>query len=213
MIWRRSRRWWHSGQFYSDQAIHGTDILRKKYATQEFRRDRTYLWEILYPENRIVVNYGDRRDLVLLAVINTASGLDGDAEVARLEAAGVPVVKRYASPKFIHELFEEEDQANREGYVVRFASGFRVKLKFDEYSRLHRLLTGVSPKVIWECLQTEDGIDDLIEGAPDEYMKWVKATATKFRADFREIEQLAQTQFAQRPETDDRSAQAGYFKT
>ncbi|MFF9011520.1 RNA ligase [Streptomyces sp. NPDC014870] len=42
----------------------------------------TYLAEILYPQNRIVVDYGDRRDLVLLA----AFGPDG-TEVPLAEAA------------------------------------------------------------------------------------------------------------------------------
>ncbi|MDX3521955.1 RNA ligase [Streptomyces scabiei] len=119
----------------------------------------TYLAEILYPENRIVVDYGDRRDVVLLA----AFAEDG-TEVALAEAAagwhgiGSVVTVRPALP--LTELLAMTD-GNRlpdggaatgtdaEGFVLRFASGVRAKAKFAEYVRLHKVLTGVTERDIW----------------------------------------------------------------
>lgn len=119
----------------------------------------TYLAEILYPENRIVVDYGDRRDVVLLA----AFAKDG-TEVALAEAArgwhgiGSVVTVRPALP--LAELLAMTE-GNRlpdgvaatgtdaEGFVLRFASGVRAKAKFAEYVRLHKVLTGVTERDIW----------------------------------------------------------------
>ena len=60
------------GSFSSDQALVGTDILHEQYLQQgyEFDPRYTYLFEILYPENRIVVDYRGLRDIVLLAVLD-----------------------------------------------------------------------------------------------------------------------------------------------
>lgn len=78
------------GSFTSEQALRASDILRRKYRDVQLDDSLTYLFEIIYPENRIVVDYGDMEDLVLLATINTRTGVEQDAP-----EIGFPVVKRY----------------------------------------------------------------------------------------------------------------------
>ncbi|MFD3327313.1 RNA ligase [Streptomyces sp. NPDC058701] len=119
----------------------------------------TYLAEVLHPQNRIVVDYGDRRDLVLLAAFTT----DG-AEVPLAEAAprwqniGSVVTVWPAMP--LDELIALADSntlpggapatgTQAEGFVLRFASGVRAKAKLAEYVRLHKVLTGVTERDIW----------------------------------------------------------------
>ncbi|MEU8761434.1 T4 RnlA family RNA ligase [Streptomyces sp. NPDC048659] len=119
----------------------------------------TYLAEILYPQNRIVVDYGERRDLVLLA----AFGPDG-TEVPLAEAAGawagVGSVVTVHPPMPLDELVKLTETStlpgggaatgiDAEGFVLRFASGVRAKAKIAEYVRLHKLLTGVTERDIW----------------------------------------------------------------
>ncbi|MFJ9077298.1 AAA family ATPase [Streptomyces sp. NPDC102278] len=119
----------------------------------------TYLAEILYPQNRIVVDYGERRDLVLLA----AFGADG-AEVPLAEAAAHweavgAVVKAWPAMPLAELVALTEANTllgggtstgtDAEGYVLRFASGVRAKAKIAEYVRLHRVLTGVNERDIW----------------------------------------------------------------
>jgi RNA ligase len=53
------------GSFSSDQAIWATQKIREKDLSFVDKR-YTYLFEIVYPENRIVVSYGDMKDLVFL---------------------------------------------------------------------------------------------------------------------------------------------------
>ncbi|MER5709164.1 RNA ligase [Streptomyces sp. NPDC002122] len=119
----------------------------------------TYLAEILYPQNRIVVNYGDRRDLVLLA----AFGPDG-TETPLAEAAGpwgpIGSVVRVWPAMTVAELVALTESntlpggaaatgTDAEGFVLRFASGVRAKAKLAEYVRLHKVLTGVTERDIW----------------------------------------------------------------
>jgi hypothetical protein len=62
------------GSFTSEQAARA----RRCCASYEIEwtPGTTPLFEIVYPENRIVVDYGDRRELVLLAAIDHATGRD-----------------------------------------------------------------------------------------------------------------------------------------
>ena len=64
-------------------------------------------------------------------------------------AIGCPVVRRIplesASEPAFHE-FIKESAPNSEGIVVRFDDGLRVKVKYEEYIRLHKLLTGVNAR-------------------------------------------------------------------
>lgn len=79
------------GSFVSDQAIRATKIYQEKYGGIKVDNDKTYLFEIIYPENRIVVDYGDQEDLILLSVIETATG----KEATKLPEIGFPVAKQY----------------------------------------------------------------------------------------------------------------------
>ncbi|MFJ3906492.1 RNA ligase [Streptomyces sp. NPDC090025] len=119
----------------------------------------TYLTEILYPENRIVVDYGDRRDLVLLAAFR-ADGTETPLAEAATAWAGIGSVVTVHPPLALDELLKQTETStlpdgaaatgtDAEGYVLRFASGVRAKAKIAEYVRLHKVLTGVTERDIW----------------------------------------------------------------
>ncbi|MGW5348096.1 RNA ligase [Streptomyces sp. HUAS TT3] len=146
------------GSFISTQAVWAQRRLDGR-DTSALVPGTTYLAEILYPQNRIVVDYGDRRDLVLLA----AFGPDG-AEVPLAEAAGhwegIGSVVTLWPAMPIDELValtgastlpggRAATGTDAEGFVLRFASGVRAKAKLAEYVRLHKVLTGVTERDIW----------------------------------------------------------------
>ncbi|MCY0934918.1 RNA ligase [Streptomyces sp. H34-S4] len=152
--WRAASR----GSFTSTQAVWAQRRLDGR-DTSALVPGTTYLAEILYPQNRIVVDYGDRRDLVLLA----AYGADG-AEVPLGEAAvhwqGVGSVVTVWPAIPLGELLALTGSStlpggaaatgtDAEGFVLRFASGVRAKAKIAEYVRLHKVLTGVTERDIW----------------------------------------------------------------
>lgn len=87
------------------------------------------------------------------------------------------IVKRYDGIKDLQQLKEQEEE-NKEGFVVRFKNGFRVKMKFAEYVKLHR---GVSNVRIWEFLSEGKSFEELLEKVPDEFYNWVKNTVGNYR--------------------------------
>ena len=152
------------GSFTSEQAIKANEILQKKYSSFTFDPAWTYLFEILYPQNRIVVDYGEIEDLVLLSAIHTESS--NELDIWLLDWP-FPIVKRYDGIKDISEL-KKLEEPNKEGFVVRFESGLRLKCKFEEYVRLHRLITQCTTRTIWDLLRNNQTFDDLLEKVPDE---------------------------------------------
>lgn len=194
------------GSFDSEQAQWATAWLREYHAGARFNPEYTYLFEIVYPGNRIVVDYGDKADLTLLAVIRKSDGKD-----MPLEDLGFPVVRQFDGIGDFEEL-ARFDRPNFEGFVVRFASGLRVKVKLAEYKRLHRLVTGISARNIWEAMQDEAGLAPVLDCVPDEFYQWVKNVEAELQGKFLEIEGRAKADFAKRPRADDRKTLALYFK-
>ena len=88
---------------------------------------------------------------------------------------GFPLVKKYDGIRDI-DLLKNKEVFNKEGFVIKFADGYRLKVKFDEYVRIHRIITNVSSINIWEYLRTKQPFDDILEKVPDEFYQWVKET-------------------------------------
>jgi hypothetical protein len=183
------------GSFISEQSIEAKKMLGFK--TEYLSKVDTYLFEIIYPENRIVVDYGDRRELVLLARIETKTGFELYYEdLIQWYSKWFTVVKKYhiKDIKNLSELKALEEE-NREGFVIRFENGFRVKVKFNEYIRLHGILTNVSNLTVWEHLKDNYEFDELLDRVPDEFYDWLQKTAAKLKTEFNEIERLSLLEF------------------
>lgn len=181
------------GSFMSDQAQKGTALLweyLKEHGDKWINPAYTYLFEIIYPTNRIVVNYGTSERLVLLAAINTEDGSE-----LTLEDLDYPdKANKWYNANSLEEL-RGTSRENSEGYVIHFEGGLRLKMKHAEYVRLHRLLTQVSSKSIWELLKNGQDFTELIENVPDEFYDWVKETADSLRQQHEGRMQIAQEAF------------------
>jgi hypothetical protein len=179
------------GSFTSLQSARANKILREKYGetVQRLDRSKTYLFEIIYRENRIVVDYGEMEDLILLAIIDTESGHEEE-----LKTIGFPLVQRYDGIDDIH-ILKALQEANREGFVIKFRSGLRYKVKFDEYVRIHRIVTMVSSVSVWEFLKEGKPLDELLDRVPDEFYDWVKRTKKQLLERYEEVENKARSEF------------------
>ena len=184
------------GSFNSDQAIKANQILHDLYASAIplLERSLTYLFEIIYPSNRIVVDYGEMEALILLAVIETESGRERN--LAEFSHLGFPIAKKYDGIRDIKAISKLEEQ-NKEGFVIRFEGGLRLKFKFAEYVKLHRVLTQVTSKVIWEMLRDNMPFEDILERVPDEFYQWVKETKASLIAQYQQVEASAKSDFEQ----------------
>lgn len=130
-------------------------------------------------KNRIVVNYGDYEGLVLLCSYNTKSGYEiSRKELENLE--GFEIVKKYDGITDYKQL-KSMVKDNQEGFIVRFKSGLRMKVKGEEYCRLHSLLTQFSNVDIWKCLSNGDDFEQFLDRVPDEFDAWVRLQVNKFK--------------------------------
>lgn len=169
------------GSFTSPQAIKGKEILEKKYDISSLKKDNTYLFEIIYPENRIVVDYKGEEKLVVLAVIHTETGEEvPDSSIFFMQESGFELVTIYKTWNEIFDLLKKDIPNDKEGYVVKFKNGFRMKIKGEEYKRLHKILTNFSSKDIWELMKEEKPMDEFLDRVPDEFYKWVKQQVSSF---------------------------------
>ena len=170
------------GSFTSDQAIKGMEIARKYNLDKVCVPGFTYLFEIIFKENRVVVDYGDEERLVLLSIFN----VDEELPYEDIQYDGWDIVNRYDGINDFNTL-KDTISDNQEGYVIRFKSGFRMKIKGSEYVRLHRILTNVSNRNIWENLKDGGSMDDILDRVPDEFYDWVKETKNDLESKFNSI--------------------------
>lgn len=182
------------GSFASEQAIHATEVWRTRYqGTATVPHGITPLWEIIYPSNRIVVDYQGQDDLVLLAGVEIETGRQIDAQtMADLMNWPGPVVQRFPYERFADALAAPV-RAGREGYVIRsLTSNAAVKFKYDEYVQLHKIVTGMNERIVWEHLGNGGDLDELITPLPDEFHAWVRGVAARLRGEQEAIADAAQ---------------------
>lgn len=147
------------GSFISDQAAWARAFLTPT-ATADLDPGLTYCAELIHPANRIVVDYGMRRDLVLLACFDVATGTERSViDSWRWRKIGSVNIEERLGTEPID--FEGLAGTAYEGYVaVSVDRTKRVKVKNPDYLRLHKLLTGFTERDIWRLL----GADILGDG-------------------------------------------------
>ncbi len=179
------------GSFESEQAVEGMKILKeKKINWDNLNPNQTYLFEIIFDSNRIVVDYKGLRDLILLVIIENKTGIEYSYDnMNRRYQSMFSIVKRYSLPKVMNlgELRVHEVD-NKEGFVLKFANGFRVKVKFLDYCRLHSIITNVSNVSVWEALKDGKDLTEIITNVPDEFYNYVKKVIADLEKLYKSIE-------------------------
>jgi RNA ligase len=178
------------GSFTSDQAIKATEIL-KKYNKDIMFRHLTFCFEIIYPENRIVLDYGNDEKLVLLGTFNK----DGkEIDVEMWSQYGFDVVKKYDGISDYKQL-KEMIKNDQEGFVVKFSNGDRVKVKGVEYLRLHKIMTNVTTTGVWEYLKNGEDVLEILKDVPDEFYDKIKSYAQHLKYGYFQISEDAGKKF------------------
>ena len=193
--WRVNTR----GSFTSDQAIKATEML-KKYNLTNIDKNITIMVEIIYPENRIIVDYGKEEKLVVLGAYYST----GDEILLNdLNLIDMPKVDSYYFKK-IADIIDLQSKLGimEEGFVVRFKDGYRCKFKSFEYLKVARILSEMTPLVFWKNMV--DGVVpvELIQSIPEEFReeaeiikngleKHYKSIYKQIEMDFLEVELAA----------------------
>lgn len=188
------------GSFTSDQAIKGLEIVKNNYFLDAFLREYAYLVEIIYPENRIVVDYHKEKVTFLSVVLNRnfeGWNISGDSELHWTTANSIfkcigikkkDIVKTEQHFNFSDELYQllkSKNEKNKEGYVLRYQPGnFRMKIKFEDYVRLHKIMTNLSTTAVWEVLLNGQNMDSILKDVPDEFYQKIREYEHKLHCEF-----------------------------
>lgn len=164
-VWRTATR----GSFRSEQAAWASQRLRG-VDLSALDPETTYLAEAVYPENRVVVRY-DFAGLVLLGAYDgEGREVEYDALQPLAKRLGWPIARRRSFADFTElAACAASLPATEEGFVVRFSNGLRLKLKGEEYRRVHRAICRLTPLAVWETLAAGKPLEPVRRGLPEEF--------------------------------------------
>lgn len=200
------------GSFTSEQADWASLHLCQVYPdVAAFPEGYTPLFEIVYPENRIVLNYGDEENLILLAEVEIETG---QSRPPSGDWYPGPIAESYSQYGTLAKVLAAPPRPNAEGFVVHdLATDERIKIKQDDYIALHRVLTRTNARTIWTYMAVNacrrliaepkhwpsrlgisaetaqqilavgpDWMAALLERVPDEFYAYVRSTVHSIQA-------------------------------
>lgn len=202
--------------FTNPNAKKATEILYEKYSHtfSKLNRDRTYIFEAVFPETNVLIDYGDSNDLYLIGVIDNET-----SENLPLEDIGFPRAKEFTGEYGNLTNFEEIQNLNlpnQEGFVIVYDNGERIKVKFPWYKDAHfimnqiilrekqlyllnRMLSkklGVNNKMlnsleIWSALKNKKNIENIFKHIPETFFSvgvdfWINDIVEEFKIKFDE---------------------------
>ena len=183
--------WWKDkwriitrGSFTSDQSQKAYELL-EKYDLSRLSKSATYLLEIVYKENRVVLSYDEE----FLAVFDNVTGFEYSYGFVQLTAedAGFKLPKVYP-PLSLDKILEMRNETKGvEGWVLNLLDGSRVKVKTEEYLTLHRAVSNITPKNLFEAYALNRDIASIVSGYPDEFKEDVESILLDFEFRFYQI--------------------------
>jgi RNA ligase len=116
----------------------------------------TYLSELVGPSNKVVVKYPEDECRLLSAY--AADGREFTRkELESLDFGGMKLVEVLAKASVSDLLaIASELPLDKEGFVLRFPDGTRLKIKGGEYRRMHALISNLTPLAVWETMLEGD---------------------------------------------------------
>jgi hypothetical protein len=173
---------WHlttRGSLNSDIGAVGQKLFDEMYdpKTHKLYEISTYLFEILDPICRIVVQYGDQSVLTLLGSRNRQTGMSCFGRDALPTWDTVAGNYSFSNREEMVQWLNKTKGTEFEGFVVHYDEGSIFKFKSEDYMRLHRILAHFTFKRVLEAYQ--EGVDeDIRKSLPEELLpdfdKWKK---------------------------------------
>lgn len=161
------------GSFTSEQAVKATEFLRTMYPRYQTDDYCTDLFEIIYPENRIVLDYGNLEGLMYLGSVNIADGEDYWNGLL-MDLYGIRKNRSLDSGPF-YQLELNLNRPNAEGFVLfNDYTGERLKMKQEDYLELHKVMTGLNERQLWEWLNAGSTPTEVMTKIPEEMHDWAR---------------------------------------
>ena len=199
------------GIFDSVQAVMAKKIFEKKYNYDGLSKYKgfTFCFEVVYPENIIVIDYRGIEDLFLISVINNETGVETSYE----EASKIAYELGFKCVSFTRMDIKniDLDEKGKEGYVLRYSNGLRVKVKLNEYVRIARFLQSITPKNIIEVLKRNIDPSSLYTANREDIDLKVKEMVCGLKNRYDEIIYKVDKIYNETPKFESRKEYALYF--
>lgn len=159
--------------FTSEHAAWAKEIIEQKFKEKDliFKEGICYCFELIHPENRIVVDYGEEKTLKLWG-LKTQSGETIELEDNRVDTSYFETPKLLGTNNDKTAIDNYINQKNVEGVVLKGIGDDRIKIKSQTYLELHRIKTECTPNRILELLMSGKRVSDY--DFPDEFLKEVQ---------------------------------------
>lgn len=201
---------WHvktGGSFDSPEAIFGTEWLRRNLHTDHMDTACTYCFEIIWLEDGYshpLTHTYEKDELVLIGVIDNSTGKEHEDLKSIGESIGARVADFYQFDDFksLYD-FAKTLPPTKEGVVVTFASGFKVKIKGTQFLELQKRFHSISKDKVIEELNAGTFSLEFRATVPEEmkeitdYMDYLEADYCKMLAMVEELVNEAKS-FAER---------------
>ena len=160
--------------FNSEHAQWAREIIKEKFfpSIVTFEEGICYCFELIHPENRIVVDYGEEKTLKLWG-LKTQSGETIELEDNRIDTSYFETPKLLGTNNDKTAIDDYINQKNVEGVVLKGIDDDRIKIKSQTYLELHRIKTDCTPNRILELLMSGKRVSDY--DFPDEFLKEVQS--------------------------------------
>lgn len=191
---------WHwglatRGSFTSLQAVHATEMVKlnaedighyeiMSESLEQYHDDNaSYIGEIVFPENRIVLDYKGKDAVIPLGIVDNRSGLIiwrpwgynkmDDSVITLAEAIALPIPDDEEG--YVLDILDEN------GKVID-----HLKLKGERYKEMHAAIFHLTEKSVWEAF-CKAQVSALIESLPDELHEWTNNVADRIEDEWHTI--------------------------
>jgi RNA ligase len=165
------------GSFESPQAIKGRSMIPNGLL-DILDPTVSYIFEIIFPENKIVVNYGPKECLIFLAAFKTDGTeihyVGGIPIFDFMISQNIETIEEYTAlhPELVvFENLKTKNIPNMEGYVVLIGNT-RIKIKFENYKELHKMKSNLNTKTVFDLIRVGTPLEKILETIPDENHEW-----------------------------------------
>ena len=124
----------------------------------------TFIFELISPIDPHVVRYDSVRELVLIGIKSTNSEYTFPykrvREIAKEFRIPHAAIYKYTLDDIL-KMRDDKKAFEAEGFVANF-DGYRVKIKYDDYMKLHNAITNLTPNKIIKAIADEELKDILL---------------------------------------------------
>lgn len=167
-----------SGAFSSKHAVWCYKWLFNHGVLDWFEKGKTYLFEMIADDDPHPIRY-DFEGCVLLGIVDNATGEEAsydclkDCAVGRTEGVRVASLVVPPGTRSVTEALDYVSKlpASKEGLVLTFDGGFKMKMKGKEFISMQRLFHSLSPKYLMENfdVDTLSFKQEVLELIPEEF--------------------------------------------